>query len=166
MWDQSSGSGRSPGEGNGTPLQYSCPENPTDRGAWRAIIHGDRKRVRPHLPAKQQQTKDVLIHLQLIKGCCRTAGFSFANIWRHIYSAFLQTGNGGTHPRKVSGRWQMQPLSCAGRQPSALHLKHGSTWNSLSHVQLLVTPWNIQCMEFPQARTLEWVELVMLPHHF
>ena len=28
------GSGRSPGEGNGNPLQYSCLENPTDRGAW------------------------------------------------------------------------------------------------------------------------------------
>ena len=28
------GSGRSPGEGNGSPLQYSCPENPMDGGAW------------------------------------------------------------------------------------------------------------------------------------
>ena len=34
------GSGRSPGEGNGTPLQYSCLENPMDRGAWWAIVHG------------------------------------------------------------------------------------------------------------------------------
>ena len=34
------GSGRSPGEGNGNPLQYSCLENPTDRGAWGAIVHG------------------------------------------------------------------------------------------------------------------------------
>ena len=34
------GSGRSPGEGNGNPLQYSCLENPTDRGAWWATIHG------------------------------------------------------------------------------------------------------------------------------
>ena len=32
--------GRSPGEGNGNPLQYSCLENPTDRGAWWAIVHG------------------------------------------------------------------------------------------------------------------------------
>ena len=30
------GSGRSPGEGDGNPLQYSCLENPMDRGAWRA----------------------------------------------------------------------------------------------------------------------------------
>ena len=34
------GSGRSPGEGNGNPLQYSCLGNPMDRGAWRAAVHG------------------------------------------------------------------------------------------------------------------------------
>ena len=33
------GLGRSPGEGNGNPLQYSCLENPIDRGAWRATVH-------------------------------------------------------------------------------------------------------------------------------
>ena len=31
---------RSPGEGNGNPLEYSCLENPMDRGAWRAPVHG------------------------------------------------------------------------------------------------------------------------------
>ena len=35
-----SGSGRSPGEGNGNPLQYSCLGNPMDRGVWWAIVHG------------------------------------------------------------------------------------------------------------------------------
>ena len=33
-------SGRSPGEGNGNPLQYSCLENSMDTGAWRATVHG------------------------------------------------------------------------------------------------------------------------------
>ena len=33
------GSGRSPGGGNGNPLQYSCLGNPIDRGAWQALIH-------------------------------------------------------------------------------------------------------------------------------
>ena len=32
-------SGRSPGGGHGNPLQYSCLENPMDRGAWQAIVH-------------------------------------------------------------------------------------------------------------------------------
>ena len=34
------GSGRSPGEGNGYPFQYSCLENPMDRGTWQATVHG------------------------------------------------------------------------------------------------------------------------------
>ena len=34
------GSGRFPGEGNGNPLQYSCPEKAIDRGAWWATVHG------------------------------------------------------------------------------------------------------------------------------
>ena len=34
------GSGRSPGGGRGDPLQYSCLENPMDKGAWWATIHG------------------------------------------------------------------------------------------------------------------------------
>ena len=33
------GSGRSSGEGNGNPLQYSCLENPVDGGAWQATVH-------------------------------------------------------------------------------------------------------------------------------
>ena len=34
------GSGRSPGEGNGNPLQYPCLENSVDRGTWWATVHG------------------------------------------------------------------------------------------------------------------------------
>ena len=43
MWEDTSsipGSGRSSGEGNGNPLQYSCLENPMDRGVWWATVHG------------------------------------------------------------------------------------------------------------------------------
>ena len=36
------GLGRFPGEGHGNPLQYSCLENPMDRGAWRVTAHGVR----------------------------------------------------------------------------------------------------------------------------
>ena len=38
--DSIPGLGRSPGEGNGNPLQYSCLENSMDRGAWQATVHG------------------------------------------------------------------------------------------------------------------------------
>ena len=41
MWETHliPGSGRSPGQGNGNPLQYSCLENPIDGGAWQATYH-------------------------------------------------------------------------------------------------------------------------------
>ena len=44
-------SGRSPGEGNGNPVHYSCLENPMDRGAWQATVHGITK-VRRSLVTK------------------------------------------------------------------------------------------------------------------
>ena len=53
------GSGRSPGEGNGNPVQYSCLENPMDRGARWAAVHGVTK--------SQTQLSDfTLFHFILI----------------------------------------------------------------------------------------------------
>ena len=58
------GLGRFPGEGNGNPLQYSCLENPMDRGAKKAIIHGV-ARVGHDLVTKPNQTMplEILSHL-------------------------------------------------------------------------------------------------------
>ena len=42
-WGSIPGLGRSPGEGNGNPLQYSCLENSMDKGDWQATIHGTTK---------------------------------------------------------------------------------------------------------------------------
>ena len=52
------GSGRSPGEGNGNPLQYSCLENPMDREAWRATVHE---------VTKNQTLKQVSMHTHIWK---------------------------------------------------------------------------------------------------
>ena len=43
--DSIPGLGRSPGEGNGNPLQYSCLGNHMDRGAWQVTVHGDCKEL-------------------------------------------------------------------------------------------------------------------------
>ena len=48
------GSGKSPGEGNVNPLQYSCLGSPMARGTWWATVHGGGKRVRHDLVTKQQ----------------------------------------------------------------------------------------------------------------
>ena len=50
---RSHGSGRSPGGGNGNPLQYSCLGNPMERGTWQATVLGV-ARVRHDLAPKQQ----------------------------------------------------------------------------------------------------------------
>ena len=50
------GFARSPGDGNGNPLQYSCLENPTDRGAWQATVHGV-ERIGHDLVTKQPPWK-------------------------------------------------------------------------------------------------------------
>ena len=54
------GLGGSPGEGNGNPLQYSCLENPRDRGAsWQATVHKFPKRVGHVLATKQQESLTI-----------------------------------------------------------------------------------------------------------
>ena len=53
------GSGRSPGEGNDNSLEYSYLENPMDRGAWQAIVHGVTK--------SQTQLSDLHFHFQKLR---------------------------------------------------------------------------------------------------
>ena len=53
------GSGRSPGGGHGNPLQYSCLENPMDRGAWQATVHRvaqSQTLLQPHTHARTSYT--------------------------------------------------------------------------------------------------------------
>ena len=52
------GSGRSPGGGHGNPLQYSCLENPVDRGAWWALPRHDRSNL-AHVKKKKISTKQM-----------------------------------------------------------------------------------------------------------
>ena len=70
------GLGKSPGEGNGNPLQYSCLENPMDRGAWRATVHSiiwsqtQLKRLSTDLPkisvAFLADMDKIILHYQII----------------------------------------------------------------------------------------------------
>ena len=54
------GSGRSPGGGHGNPCQYSCLENPTDRGAWGATVYGVTK---SQTPLKRLSTQEHVVDL-------------------------------------------------------------------------------------------------------
>ena len=59
-----SGSGKSSGVGNGNPLQYSYLENPVDRGAWQATVHGV-ARVEHDLATEQKPSKNPFVLLNL-----------------------------------------------------------------------------------------------------
>ena len=72
--------GRYPGGGDGNPLQYSCLENPTDRGAWRAAVHGVAKsRTRPKpvsmhthdsaSPLLNRYPEKIIVHKDKISLC-------------------------------------------------------------------------------------------------
>ena len=73
--------GRSPGEGNGNPLQFSCPGNPTDREAWWAAVHGAAKSQTGLSTAQQSKGEELVSSCRkesrqggkelVMKGCVR-----------------------------------------------------------------------------------------------
>ena len=80
------GLGRSPGEGDGTPLQCSCLENPMDGGAWRATVYG------------------------VAKSRARLSNFAFTSVCPQMaHSAAITIL--GVHSRQVSSRWREPPHS-------------------------------------------------------
>ena len=73
------GSGRSPGEGNGNPLQYSCLENPMDRGAWWVTtVHGVTK----------SQTQQSNFHFHKIQTAAYSKHFTYLD-WFSPYSSIM-----------------------------------------------------------------------------
>ena len=82
------GSGRSPGGGHGNPLQYTCLENPMDRGAWWASVHRDAKsqtqlsqtQLSTHVSIKLSQAVLVLKNLPANAGDIRDVGLT-TKIW-------------------------------------------------------------------------------------
>ena len=90
------GMGRSPGGGNGNPLQYSCLENPMDRGAWWATVHGV-ARVGHDLvtkPPQIRQKKDKAVrqspaYVQCLVGTVKGSGVSRGSgRWCHPWWSF------------------------------------------------------------------------------
>ena len=75
------GLGRSPGEGNGNPLQCYCPKNPMDRGAWQATVHGV-ARVGHNLVAKERE-RELYINLQIPS--LWTVTGSYSSSWFHLF---------------------------------------------------------------------------------
>ena len=108
--DSIPGSGRFPGEENGNPLQYSCLENPVDRGAQQATVHGV-ARLRHELAMKPPPP-----HMQ----GNNTFFFFLAVLSLRCYAGFLQLQGGGP---TLQLQWLASPhtgLSCCRAQAQQL----------------------------------------------
>ena len=78
------GSGRSPGDGNGNRLQYSCPENPMGRGAWQVTVHG---------VAKSQTWLNDLACTPLLISSCLNLPFGIQGRSWQLESCLQETGD-------------------------------------------------------------------------
>ena len=85
------GWGRSPGEGNGNPLQYSCLENPMDRGAWQATVHGVAKswtQLMFYVLTKLEEKKNRDLTWHLVAHITKSKYTSHTNSW--FMCSFIQ----------------------------------------------------------------------------
>ena len=103
------GSGKSPGEGNGNPLQCSCLENPTDRGAWRAAVR--------RVAKSQTQLQGLGAHARRAAGVCNGPG---------SLPHMLPTQQLALHPHTAF----LPLVSSPSRLPSPLLLTSVSTENA------------------------------------
>ena len=99
------GLGRFPGEGNGNPLQYSCLENPLDRGAWQTTVHGVAK------SRTRLSNLTLLLLYPKVKHSISTRSsstavlLSMAPVKQHPLAAQLQAGS--TQSPRDSLRWRI-----------------------------------------------------------
>ena len=80
--------GGSPGEGNGNPLQYSCLENPVERGAWWAIVHGVTKEsnMTEQLNSSNRAVFGKMLHICALNVSIVSIGFNC-----HLLSGILHS---------------------------------------------------------------------------
>ena len=129
------GSGRSPGEENGNPLQHSCLENPMDRGVWRAAVYGA-ARVRrnwktqpppvPHLTqlAMYYCNRLIILFTQIIHKKCRK--------WRKKFQSYSKC------LEKCGTTFGIQGLALSEQARRVTYLKRERSWE-MAELKLCLT---------------------------
>ena len=107
------GSGRSPGEGNGNPLQYSRLENPMDRGAWQATVHGITK-GRRQLSSETtiMRRSNIFYHLRLYNEVPNMKPNPETVYKTNDYFDYIQNKLG----RKGQHKYSLSMTVCCGKQ--------------------------------------------------
>ena len=151
------GSGRSPEEGNGDPLQYSCLENSMDRGAWQAIGHGVTKswtQLSPCMHARAcpcRKPSPGILHIE-----CSTFTASSFRIWNS------STGNlslpGASVRNSARGKGHEEGGSAYAKVGSSLRSPPGNSWAS--------TPKTRVCLLYALCSHLHlWLYGGAVPHY-
>ena len=131
--------GRSPGGGHGNPLQCSCLENPTDRGAWRAAVSGvakSRTRLRDSQGHNTQENQDSRPRLDKVTGLCK-------DVLHSSRATFLSEDQGTPVPRgrRTSGARGKAAKQHRHKRALGSHLEgrgdHRARWVQLSAHALL-----------------------------
>ena len=172
------GCGRSPGEGNGNPLQYSCLENSVDREAWWATVHGFTKSqtqlsVHRHTHTLMSRTFYFSMYSHTISGHTLFTQMNDCQMTRLVNTCYR--GNfpfkkiQHTHPHRAglsAETWQMADLI-----PQRWSFKH--TLHGVSHLNQVfdsATPWTVARQSLLSS-TLSWslrqftsIKSVMLFH--
>ena len=106
------GLGRFPGGGHGNPLQYSCQENPMDRGAWRATVHGVTKEwdteQLTHRAGKANGRRRDHVHVRLkaaLQAAALKAGLGLSLALRWTWAWALGLGGGWECGERTAGPW-------------------------------------------------------------
>ena len=106
------GSGRSPGKGNGNPLQYSCLGNPMDRGAWWATVHGAVK----EMDMTERLNSNCSYLRRIIIGWGRI--LCVADAWQRLCLHLLDSRNNPRCHRRTNKKC-LQRLPNAPRRPKS-----------------------------------------------
>ena len=148
--DSIPGLGRSPGEGNGNPLQYSCQWNPVDRGAWWAAVH--------RLIQSWTQLKWLSIHACIGGGngnplqcSCLENPRDRRAWWAALYGA----AQSWTRLKRLSS--SSNPLQYSGLEDSMCCIVHGVKKSHLASSHRQLNP-----KRFPFLTTLVWVGFLSL----
>ena len=102
------GPGRSPGGGNGNPLLYSCLENPMDRGAWQATVHGVTKSqtwLSTH--AWHLSLDKWIMDLIYFKWCIHSYHLFSLTLWPTLFLIYQLLGYSQSECWQASQRWEI-----------------------------------------------------------